>query len=104
MFERVCTADDVWEGELMPFDVASRKIILINVNEQFHAYDANCPHQDQSLCDGSLEGVILTCPAHRWQFDVTTGQGVNPTGCELKAYALKREADDIYVDVDQPSP
>jgi toluene monooxygenase system ferredoxin subunit len=101
VFERVCTTDDVWVGELIAFDVASRKIILINVEDKFHAYDAQCPHQDQSLCEGSLEGTVLTCPAHQWQFDVTTGLGVNPTGCKLKAYALKIEADEIYVDAEQ---
>lgn len=101
MYERVCTTDDVWEGELMSFDLPSRKIILINVDSQFRAYDANCPHQDQSLCDGSLDGTVLTCPAHQWTFDVTTGQGINPTGCHLKGYALKIEAEDILVDVEQ---
>lgn len=102
MFERVCATDDVWEGELISFDLASRKIILINLEEQFHAYDSQCPHQDQSLCEGNLEGSVLTCPAHLWQFDVTTGQGVNPTGCNLKGYALKVENDEVYVDIDQP--
>lgn len=102
MFERVCATDDVWEGELISFDVTSRKIILINVDEQFRAYDAQCPHQDQSLCDGKLDGNVLTCPAHLWEFDVTTGHGINPTGCKLRGYALKLENDDVYVDVEQP--
>lgn len=103
MFEKVCTTDDVWEGELVPFDVGPRKILLINLDDQFHAYDATCPHQDQSLCEGTLDGNILTCPAHMWQFDVTTGAGINPTGCKLKSYALRLEADDVYVDIEQPN-
>jgi toluene monooxygenase system ferredoxin subunit len=101
VFERVCTTDDVWEGELMPFDVAGRRIILVNLDQRLRAFDATCPHQEQSLCDGSLEGYVLTCPAHQWQFDVRTGQGVNPTGCRLKSYALKVEALDVFVDIQQ---
>jgi toluene monooxygenase system ferredoxin subunit len=101
VFERVCTTDDVWEGELMPFDVAGRRIILVNLDQRLHAFDATCPHQEHSLCDGSLEGYVLTCPAHHWQFDVRTGQGVNPTGCRLKSYALKVEALDVFVDIQQ---
>jgi toluene monooxygenase system ferredoxin subunit len=101
VFERVCTTDDVWEGELMPFDVAGRKILLINLEQSLHAYDASCPHQGQSLCEGTLDGHVLTCPAHHWQFDVRTGRGVNPTSCRLKSYALRVEADDVFVDVEQ---
>jgi toluene monooxygenase system ferredoxin subunit len=101
VFERVCTTDDVWEGELMPFDVAGRKILLINLEQSFHAYDASCPHQQQSLCEGTLDGHVLTCPAHQWQFDVRTGRGVNPTDCRLRSYALKIESDEVLVDVDQ---
>jgi len=103
VFERVCTTDDVWEGELMPFDVSGRKVLLINIEQGFHAYDASCPHQAHSLCEGSLDGHVLTCPAHEWKFDVRTGQGVNPTGCRLRSYALKIESDEVYVDVEQSS-
>jgi toluene monooxygenase system ferredoxin subunit len=101
VFEKVCKTDDVWEGELMPFDVGGRKLLLINLDQRFHAYDASCPHQEHSLCDGSLDGHVLTCPAHQWQFDVRTGKGVNPTGCRLKSYALKIDAEDVFVDVEQ---
>lgn len=101
MYTKVCSTDDVWEGELVPFDVGEKKILLINLDDSFHAYDATCPHQDQSLCEGTLDGKILTCPAHHWQFDVTTGDGVNPTGCKLKGYALRVEADEVHVDIDQ---
>jgi len=101
MFERVCSTDDVWEGELLWFPVGQRKVIVLNLDDGLRAYDARCPHQDQSLCDASLDGAVLTCPAHRWQFDVRTGAGINPTGCRLRAYALKCEGEDVFVDVSQ---
>ena len=41
----------------------------------------------------------LTYRAHVWQFDVTTGQGINPQDCELARYPVKIEHDEIYVDV-----
>lgn len=100
VFEPVCMTDDVWEGELMPFDVSGRKVLLINVEKGFHAYDVSCPHQGTSLSEGTLDGHVLTCPAHLWQFDVCTGQGVNPTNCRLKSYALKIESDQVFVDIE----
>lgn len=85
----------------MPFDVSGKKVLLINVDQSLRAYDASCPHQEHSLCDGKLDGHVLTCPAHEWKFDVRTGLGVNPTGCRLKSYALRVESDDVFVDVEQ---
>ena len=49
------------------------------------------------LSAAMLEGVILTCPAHLWEFDVETGEGVNPTGCHLTTYPVKVEGEQIFV-------
>jgi nitrite reductase (NADH) small subunit len=51
-----------------------RIIALYNVDGAFHALDGVCPHQGGPLGKGTLEGTIVTCPWHGWQFDVCTGQ------------------------------
>ncbi len=100
MLRKVCSVDDVWDGELIPCDVGAKRIVLVNIDGEFRAFDARCPHQEQSLAEGELEGHILTCPAHLWSFDVRTGAGVNPEGCRLAMYPLRIEGEDVFVDVD----
>jgi len=100
MLRKVCSVDDVWDGELIPCDVGTRRIVLVNVDGDFSAFDARCPHQDQSLAEGELAGHVLTCPAHRWSFDVRSGDGINPTGCRLTMYPLRIEGEEVFVDVD----
>jgi toluene monooxygenase system ferredoxin subunit len=39
----------------------------------------------------------LTCSAHLWQFDVNTGEGVNPTGVSLKSYPVKVEDESVLI-------
>lgn len=51
-----------------------RIVALYNVDGTFHALDGVCPHQGGPLGNGTLEGCIVTCPWHGWQFDVRTGQ------------------------------
>jgi len=89
-FTTICSADDIWEGKFQDFEVDGHEVIVVHAeNGEFQVFDAKCPHQDQSLAEASLEGKVLTCPAHLWQFDVTTGEGVNPTGCKLTTYPCK---------------
>lgn len=46
---------------------------------------------------------VLTCSAHLWEFDVVTGQGVNPEGVALTNYPVKTEDDSIWVAVPEKS-
>ncbi|MEX0676773.1 MAG: Rieske 2Fe-2S domain-containing protein [Pirellulales bacterium] len=49
-------------------------IALFNVEGTFYALDGVCPHQGGPLGQGMLEGCVVTCPWHGWQFDVKSGQ------------------------------
>lgn len=100
-FERLCLLDDVWEGEMQVFELGGKEILVINAEGGVvRAVEARCPHQDHPLSEGSLQGRILTCSAHLWQFDVESGVGVNPTGCKLKNYPIKVVDGEVLVDVD----
>ena len=59
-----------------------------------------CPHQDIPLVEGKFDGKLLVCRAHQWMFDASTGQGVNPSNCQLAEYPLKIDGDDVMVDTD----
>jgi len=100
VFKAICSADDVWEGEFQDFEVDNREVIVVHVEDNgFKVFDAKCPHQDQSLAEASLEGNVLTCPAHLWQFDVSTGDGVNPSGCKLTSYPCKVVDGEVLADL-----
>ena len=104
-FVRVCSLDDVWEGEFDAFEVEGRKVLVaILPGGQVCATQAECPHQQGELVDGELNGTVLTCPVHLWEFDLNTYKGVNPTHAQLACYPVKIEGDDIYVDVEGDSP
>lgn len=49
-------------------------IALFNVDGTVHAMDGICPHAGGPVGTGELNGCVVTCPWHGWQFDVTTGQ------------------------------
>lgn len=103
-FHKVCTLDDLWEGDMGVYEVDGKEVLLVHAEGEVHAIQSVCPHQEVDLVDGSLEGRVLTCCMHLWQFDVKSGKGVNPTHAEVAKYPVKVEDDDIYVDVEGIEP
>lgn len=84
----VCGVDELWDGEMACFRVGDAAVLLLKLDGRFHAYQGHCPHQGVALAEGELEGGLLTCRAHRWQFDAASGQGVNPRNARLKRFPV----------------
>jgi len=84
----ICDVDRLWDGEMECFRAGNTNILLLKINGQLHAYHGHCPHQGAALAEGELEGGVLTCSAHRWQFDAMNGQGVNPKSARLKCFPV----------------
>lgn len=81
-FAAIAADDDLWDGEMESYDLDGQEVLLIRLDGEYHAYDGTCPHQSTSLVQGTLNGNLLTCSSHEWEFDARTGQGVNPrTAC-----------------------
>ncbi len=100
-FEKVCTLDDVWEGEMEVFTTSNgTEVLILGLDGGgIRAIQSICPHQEIELVEGEFDGKALTCKAHLWQFDVETGKGINPDDCAVAQYPVKIEGDDVLVDV-----
>ena len=70
----VANAADLPPGSCREVVVGDRLIALFNVAGAFYALDGVCPHQGGPLGKGCLNGHVVTCPWHGWQFDVRDGQ------------------------------
>lgn len=96
----VATLDDLWEGEVTDIQVGDELILLAHLQGgDIRAYQGYCPHQKTALAEGKLDGNILTCSAHLWQFNLSTGEGVNPGSCQLHRYQARVEDETILVGV-----
>ena len=66
--------DELEPGAMIKLVAGDHSVLLARVGESFHATQARCPHLGGDLVKGTLEGVVLTCPLHGSQFDVTSGE------------------------------
>jgi toluene monooxygenase system ferredoxin subunit len=99
-YQKICSRDDLWEGEMQVFEAGGKEILLVSLEGgAVRAFDPICPHQEQALIEGVFDDGIITCPAHLWQFDADTGLSVNPEGCEMHSYPVRVEGEIILVDL-----
>jgi len=99
-FVRVLDASELPSGTATMVGVNGREIALVSVGGRIHAVDNVCPHEGGPLADGTVQGGVLVCPLHHWEFDVTTGRCLNePDEC-VRRYETKVENGQVLVQLD----
>ena len=105
-FRSVCKVSDLWEGEMEAFEVDGEEVLVVwSDGGEPCAFQGMCPHQDIPLIEGQFDGKkVLTCRAHQWTFDASSGQGINPAHACLARYPVKVENGEVLVDVEGVKP
>lgn len=78
------------------------EVAVFNVNGTLYGTQAQCTHMGGPLCEGKLDGAVVTCPFHGAQFDVTTGKvlrGPAQQPLELYVIGVKGEIGSIDVEL-----
>lgn len=112
----VCRLAELPPGERRIVDVGGRQIGVLNVDGQLYAVRNRCPHQGAELCRGTvggtmlpslpyeyrygLEGKVLRCPWHGWEFDLESGEKLFDPGSRMrvKTYPVTVENGEIVLE------
>ena len=79
-----------------------KRILVVNLDGQLHAWDGTCTHEEADLSTGFLIGEEVTCPLHLSRFNLLTGEAVNPPAEKpLPKYNVKVKNGEIFLDLDQ---
>jgi NAD(P)H-dependent nitrite reductase small subunit len=98
-YSKICKLSDLKEKTGKRFIIDDVDIAVFKVDGAVFALSNICPHQKtQLIYDGFVEDGIITCPAHGWQFELTTGKIPGSTS-GLSSYRVKVINDDVYVKV-----
>lgn len=96
-YEVVLHKDALKPGKLTEIIIGGTAIAVYNVDGTIYATSNSCAHADGPLGEGSLDGKIVTCPYHGWQYDVTTGACKTTEGAKVKTFDVKLEGDAVCV-------
>ena len=98
-FLRVAALADLPAGSLRQFESGDLTIAIGNHEGEVFAIGGSCPHARGPLGHGALNGPMVTCPWHLWEFDCRTGVcDFNPK-VSVPVYRTKVEAGEVYIEI-----
>jgi 3-phenylpropionate/trans-cinnamate dioxygenase ferredoxin component len=98
-FVKVLSTSDLAEGQGKVVQAGAKAIAVFNVAGTVYALDNTCLHRGGPLGEGMLEGSVVTCPWHMWEYDVRTGEKVGAPSIKVATYPVQVEGSDIKVAV-----
>ena len=96
-FVKVAKLTELDPGIARAVEVNGKSIALYNVNGTVFATDNTCLHQGGPLGEGMLEGDVVTCPWHMWDYNVRTGEKIGSPELKVSRYEVQVENGEIRV-------
>lgn len=89
------------EGYFRSFSVAGRSVLLLQSDGRTHIIGNRCPHMNSTLDRAQVEGDIIRCPAHRFEYFLSTGlparQVFEAGGGRLERYPVSYEGNQVGI-------
>ncbi len=102
-------------GAMTEVTVADQAVLLVRLEDGYHAMQERCPHRRAHLSKGTLADGVITCPWHGSQFEASTGRNLawvaDMPGIaipfvklfappkDLQTYPVKVEEGQVWIDV-----
>jgi len=99
-FARAAKTNEITPGTIREFQVEGKAIALANVGGKYYAINNTCLHRGGPLGQGVMDGNVVTCPWHGWQYDVTTGKISQNPAVGVDCYRVEVRGEDIFVETD----
>lgn len=103
-FQRIAELADVPDGGRKTLAVGGREITILRRGERVFALWNRCPHANGRLGDGEWSGGEITCPLHRWKFDLATGRTRRDPRLRATVYEARVAGGTIEVALPEPGP
>ncbi len=98
---RTTKVDDLQPGHTRVIDVHGESLLLCRTtDDEVHAVENCCSHDDGPLGQGTLDGTVIQCPRHGARFDVTTGAVLRmPAAAPIESFPVRID-DEGWIEVD----
>jgi nitrite reductase/ring-hydroxylating ferredoxin subunit len=91
---------DLGEGTMSTVDLKGSHVLLAKIGGEVSAVSGTCTHEETDLGTGFILEDRVVCPLHLSQFDLKTGEVMNPPAeVPLQRFNVKIRDDVIFVEV-----
>lgn len=92
--------EDLSEGSILAVDLNGAHVLLSKIGGEVHALSGTCTHEETDLGLGVVLEDRVVCPLHLSQFDLKTGEVMNPPATvPLERFNVKIQDGTIFVEV-----
>jgi nitrite reductase (NADH) small subunit len=95
----ILKSGEIEEGRGQVVESHGKCLAVFKVNGCFHVIDNTCVHRGGPLGEGDLEGEVVSCPWHGWEYNVKTGQCLNNPAGHVKTYPSRVEGEEVQVEL-----
>lgn len=86
------------ENNMCIVEAGDKKLTLARFKDELYAFAQKCPHASGIMADGYINAAgQVTCPLHRYRFDMKNGRNTTGEGYYLKTYLVEKREDGIYI-------
>lgn len=97
---RLARTGECGPGQAIERVVEGSVVALFNVEGRYYALDGVCPHQGGPLAKGRLDGCMVSCPWHGWQFEVATGEQAANRRLRQTSFAVRLEGEEVLIEME----
>jgi nitrite reductase (NADH) small subunit len=91
--------NEVPPGSVREVSHGDRTFALCNLDGKLYCLDGVCPHAGGPLGEGILQGEMLVCPWHGWEFSCVTGANDADEDLTVDQFPVTVENGRIFIDV-----
>lgn len=91
---------DLEEGTFKSVELNGNRVLVSKIGGEVNAVSGTCTHEDADLALGFVLEQRVVCPLHLSQFDLRTGEVMNPPATvPLKRFNVKIQGETVFVEV-----
>ncbi len=105
VWKKVAAEQDVHDDKITKASVDELGLILLKEASEIFAYHHECPHQKHSLGSAEIEGDVIVCQKHLWEFEIRTGMHITRVPMverNLVRYPVRVVGKMVEIDVASP--
>ena len=90
-FIKVATRYEIEPGQMKVINIDDVVVVIVNLDGEYYAFEAICPHRDGPLYQGYLWKNSIECPWHHFRYDIRTGENIYPKNVYPNIENLQRD-------------